>query len=158
MTSPIPHADQAPGRRAILRGAALLGLGGALAACGGGGSDPAAAAQPAAPAAPAKPAKLATAGGGTVLGATSEVPVGGGKIYKDELVVVTQPTKGNFKAFSATCTHTGCPVAEVSEGTINCFCHGSMYSISDGSVVKPPAPKPLPVKNIKVAGGKITLI
>ena len=47
----------------------------------------------------------AAGGGGTALGKTSEVPVGGGAIFKNEQVVVTQPAAGTFKAFSAVCTH-----------------------------------------------------
>ena len=41
--------------------------------------------------------------------------------------------------------------------TINCDCHGSKYSITDGSVVNPPAPKPLPPKTIKVDGDSLTV-
>ena len=61
--------------------------------------------------------------------ATSEVPVGGGVILEDADYVVTQPTKGEFKAFSKICTHQGCPVAEVTGGNINCKCHGSQFSV-----------------------------
>ena len=70
---------------------------------------------------------------------------------------MTQPTKGEFKGFSATCTHMGCTVDKVADGTIDCPCHGSKYSVTDAHVVHGPAPKPLPAKNIKVANGKITL-
>ena len=59
----------------------------------------------------------------------SAVPVGGGVILADEQVVITQPQEGVFQAFSAVCTHQGCVVSEVSDGTINCPCHGSRYSI-----------------------------
>jgi Rieske Fe-S protein len=72
-------------------------------------------------------------------------------------VVVTQPTKGEFKGFSAICTHMGCTVDKVADGTIDCPCHGSEYSVTDAHVVRGPAPKPLPAMNIKVANGKITL-
>src|SRR6188768_966913 len=71
--------------------------------------------------------------------ATSEVPVGGGVILEDANYVVTQPSKGKFKAFSKICTHQGCPVSAVSDGVIYCNCHGSQYSIKDGSVINPPA-------------------
>ena len=50
--------------------------------------------------------------------------------------MVTQPTEGDFKGFSAVCTHQGCLVANVDGGTINCTCHGSQFSIEDGSVVR----------------------
>src|SRR5438067_2348530 len=81
-----------------------------------------------------------------VLGTTADIPVGGGLIFAPNQVVVTQPVKGTFKAFSSICTHQSCPVASVAAGTINCDCHGSKYSISDGSVVRGPAPRPLPPK------------
>ncbi|TDO44838.1 nitrite reductase/ring-hydroxylating ferredoxin subunit [Kribbella sp. VKM Ac-2571] len=93
----------------------------------------------------------------TVLGKTEDIPVGGGKIFAPQRVVVTQPVKGTFKAFSSICTHQSCPVASVSGGTINCDCHGSKYSITDGSVKAGPAPRPLPLEQITVSGDDITL-
>src|SRR5215469_9367558 len=45
------------------------------------------------------------AGPGTTLAKTSDIPVGGGVIYANEHVVVTQPSAGTFKCFSSTCTH-----------------------------------------------------
>ena len=70
---------------------------------------------------------------------------------------MTQPKAGEFKGFSAICTHMGCTVDKIADGTIDCPCHGSKYSITDAHVVHGPAPKPLPVKNIKVANGKVSL-
>ena len=93
----------------------------------------------------------------TVLGKTGDIPVGGGLIFAPNQVVVTQPVKGTFKAFSSICTHQSCPVASVAGGTINCDCHGGKYSIKDGSVVHGPAPRPLPPKQITISGGAITL-
>jgi len=87
--------------------------------------------------------------------ATSEVPVGGGVVLKDADYVVTQPTEGEFKAFSKTCTHKGCPVAKVADGEIQCPCHGSRFSIKDGSVTNPPANKPLAEKGTTVSGSKV---
>jgi Rieske Fe-S protein len=94
---------------------------------------------------------------GQELAKTGDIPVGGGKIFNDEKVVVTQPKKGEFKAFSNICTHQQCPVANVKDGTINCTCHGSKYHITDGSVAHPPAPRPLPEKKITVEGNSIRL-
>jgi Rieske Fe-S protein len=99
----------------------------------------------------------ATAPANTVLGKTTDIPLDGGKIFDQRQVVVTQPAAGTFKAFSSICTHQSCPVASVAGGTINCDCHGSKYSIKDGSVVNGPAPKPLPPKQITVTGDAITL-
>ncbi len=90
-----------------------------------------------------------------MLVATKEVPEGGGIILSDEEVVVTQPTAGEFVAFSSICTHQGCPVSEVVDGTINCPCHGSKYAIADGSVVAGPAPSPLPPVEVAVDGKSV---
>ncbi|MFF6983985.1 Rieske (2Fe-2S) protein [Streptomyces sp. NPDC008343] len=95
---------------------------------------------------------------GQELASTSDIPVGGGTIFKDEKVVVTQPEQGEFKAFSAICTHQQCLVGSVSDGTINCPCHGSKFKITDGAVANPPATKPLPAKNIVVEGNSIRLV
>jgi Rieske Fe-S protein len=103
---------------------------------------------------PKKDAKLT----GMVLGAASEIPVGGGKIYTAAKVVVTQPTRGQYKAFSAVCTHVGCIMSEVANGTIDCPCHGSEFKITTGAVVTGPAPAPLPKKQIKIVDGKVVLL
>jgi Rieske Fe-S protein len=94
---------------------------------------------------------------GTLLGTASDVPVGGGMVYTAAKIVVTQPSKGVYKAFSAVCTHVGCLCNQVADGTINCPCHGSKFKITDGSVVAGPAPAPLPAKTVTVTGGKVYL-
>jgi Rieske Fe-S protein len=159
-----PQTDSLATRRGLLAGVGLAGLASAITACGAGSSSstpppginevtPASSAAAAAPAGGA-PASSAAA---DALASTSKIPVGGGMIFPGPLVVVTQPTAGDFKAFSAVCTHMGCIVNQVSNGTIDCPCHGSQYSISTGAVVAGPAPKPLPVKQIKVSGGSVFL-
>jgi Rieske Fe-S protein len=108
----------------------------------------------------AEPSAAASAGSSSAAGPLTvketDIPVGSGKIFPDAQTVVTQPKKGEFKAFSAVCTHQGCLVDAVTT-TINCPCHGSKYSLTDGSVVNPPAPKPLPPKTIKVSGDTLTV-
>ena len=89
------------------------------------------------------------------LALTSDVPAGGGKILADKKIVITQPRAGSFEAFSAVCTHQGCTVSSVSGGTINCPCHGSKFSVANGSVVAGPAPSPLAAVGIKVQGTSI---
>lgn len=151
-----PKAEPSAGntRRGLLLGAGLLGVAGVVAACGGDddGGD-----ETAQPPAGGNDSSAPAGGGAAVLAKTSDIPVGGGKIFKDKKVVVTQPTQGTFKAFSTTCSHQGCPVDSISGGTINCPCHGSKYKISDASVVGGPAPSPLKTKEIKVEGENITL-
>jgi Rieske Fe-S protein len=86
---------------------------------------------------------------------TSDVPVGGGVVLDRENIVVTQPKAGTFKAFTATCTHQGCQVVEVKNGTINCPCHGSRFKIADGSVAQGPATSALREIDITVTGSDI---
>jgi nitrite reductase/ring-hydroxylating ferredoxin subunit len=159
------HEDQASAsRRALLAGAgaacAVLATGcttynansgGLNGAPGGGGSASSALASGG-----GAPSSGGAGGGGAgVLATTSQVPVGGGTILSDQKVVLTQPAAGTFKGFSAVCTHQGCIVDAVSGGTIDCPCHGSRFSINDGSVVTGPAASPLPPVSIKVEGTSI---
>ena len=167
-TSPDPAAapespaseSPAPGlsRRAVVAGAGGVAAVGLLTACGGGSVATAPAPAPAAsaPAAPSAEPSAATSGGAT-LAAASSIPVGGGTVFADKDVVVTQPTAGEFKAFSATCTHQGCKVKSVADGVIVCPCHGSKFAIADGAVTAGPAKSPLPEKTISVEGDSILL-
>ena len=98
-----------------------------------------------------------TASKGTVLASTSEVPVDGCAVFAEQKVVVTQPTKGDFRAFSSVCTHQGCAVSPSTDGEIPCNCHGSRFSLEDGSVLNGPATSPLPEVKIAVKGDSITL-
>ena len=138
-------------RRHAIAGAATIGIGiPLLASCGSDSDDSAS------DGATTEPSG-STPTTSEPLAATSEIPVGGGTVFKDAKVVVTQPTEGDFKAYSATCTHQGCVVAAVEDGTINCPCHGSKFSIEDGSVTDGPAPEPLPAVELTVDGENISL-
>ncbi len=158
--------DTVPTRRTVLMGAGALGATCFLAACGtaqyGGsyGTNPNGSDYDPNPA-PAG-SKGADAGdddsggeaaGGTVLVAVDEVPEGGGVIKGN--YVITQPSQGKFKAFSKVCTHQGCDVNKVDGGVIKCPCHGSQFSIQDGSVQGGPAPRGLPATKVKVSGKNV---
>jgi Rieske Fe-S protein len=109
-----------------------------------------------APAASTSPSPGAAAPNGPpVLARTADIPIGGGKILTDKKIVITQPQAGSFHAFTAVCTHQGCTVDSVAGGTINCPCHGSRFSIANGSVVNGPATSPLAPVSIKVQGTSI---
>jgi Rieske Fe-S protein len=155
-------------RRAMFAGAGAAGAAAVLAACGTDDSDydpytgrPAnAGAETSAPPSEA-PSSEAPAEGeeqeSEGLAQTGEVEVGGGVVLGDQDVVVTQPTAGEWKGFSATCTHEGCTVTDVTNGTINCNCHGSKFSIADGSVVNGPAAQPLEERTVAVEDDWVVL-
>jgi Rieske Fe-S protein len=92
-----------------------------------------------------------------VVAAVADVPEGGGIVLEDDELVLTQPSPGQFRGFSAVCTHQGCLVAGVSDGSINCPCHGSMFDPDTGEVIAGPAPSALPERPIIVAGKDILL-
>jgi Rieske Fe-S protein len=159
-----PLRDGETTRRAALAGAGVAGVAGValLAGCSStsssaGGGMPAGGTTSGPPAAASSGAAAAGSGGGTALGSASEIPVGGGKVFTAAKVVVTQPSAGEYKGFSAVCTHQGCIVDQVANGTIDCPCHGSQFSIKDGSVVGGPAPSPLPAATVTVSGGQVKL-
>ena len=151
----------APRRRTLLAGVGAA-CAAALAGCARYNSNSGIAAAP--PASTSSAAAGSTASSGTgaaassgpaALTTTSQVPVGGGQILTAAKVVVTQPQAGTFKAFSAVCTHQGCIVATVANGTIDCPCHGSKFAIATGAVVNGPAASPLPPVSIQVQGTSI---
>lgn len=143
-------------RRNVIHGLAAAGVATPLlAACGSSGSNDATGTTTTQTS--PSPTSARSAGGGSGGIATSEIPVGGGKVFADQQIVVTQPKAGEFKAFSAVCTHQGCLVNKVESGTIDCPCHFSMYSIEDGSVKGGPAPRPLTEKTVTVTGSTLTV-
>ncbi|MFD9790163.1 Rieske (2Fe-2S) protein [Streptomyces sp. NPDC059070] len=153
-------SDQGPARRTVVAAVGGAGLAAALTACGGSddsGKAPASSGDGGTGGTGGTAGGGAAAAGGAVLAKTADIPQGGGKVFADQGVVVTQPTAGTFKAFSAVCTHQGCTVKDVAGGTINCPCHGSKYDPATGGVKAGPAPRPLPAKKIAVEGGTIRL-
>jgi Rieske Fe-S protein len=142
-------AARGPSRRQVLvGGGVIVAAAAATAACGSSGPSNSDAAP--------GPVDSAPAGSGASI-PTADIPVGGGEILTDQKVVITQPTAGTFKAFTAVCTHRGCVVASIVDAMIVCPCHGSTFSISDGSVTGGPAPAPLAPASITVSGDTITL-
>jgi Rieske Fe-S protein len=135
---PNPAPSPSVSRRTVLVGAGLAAVAlGGLSACGGDSPVP-------------------QGGSRAVSAKTSDIPVGGGTIFADAKTVITQPTAGTYKAFSSICTHAGCPVAEVTD-SINCNCHGSKFSLADGSVTAGPAQSPLPAKTVTVQGDRLAV-
>ncbi|MFF9864422.1 Rieske (2Fe-2S) protein [Streptomyces sp. NPDC013953] len=154
------QGSRAVARRTVVAAAGGAGLAAALTACGG--SDSTAESGAGAPAGGSAGTTGGSTGGttgggagGQVIAKTADIPEGGGKVFGQ--VVVTQPRAGEFKAFSAKCTHAGCAVKDVADGIINCPCHGSKFDAADGSVKAGPATTPLAAASITVEGDSIKL-
>lgn len=167
-TPPVHGEPDGPAvrRRTVLRAAGVGGAGVAgaagLAACGGSTTPPTTAGAP-----PSTPTSSTSSGSGTSGSSgggapsgtpvkTAAVPVGGGVINASALFVVTQPSAGQFKAFSATCTHQGCTVTRVENGFIDCPCHQSQFDITTGRPTSASqARSPLPAKTATVSGDSV---
>jgi nitrite reductase/ring-hydroxylating ferredoxin subunit len=154
MTTPHHHPTTGPSRRTVLASVGLAGVGvTALAGCSSAedaAGDAASSAKDAATDAATDAVKEAIS--------AATIPVGGGKIFGEQKVIVTQPTSGEFKAFSAVCTHQNCLLSEVADGMIKCSsCHHSEFDITTGAVTKGPATQALPEKSITVRGDGITV-
>jgi len=149
-----------PSRRIVFHGLTALGVAAVLAGCGGGDDGTGSTSDDTST--PSDNTSTPTGGkssGGTttqiVLAKTSEVPVGGGIILTDEKIVITQPTDGEFKAFSAVCKHQGFTVTSVEDDQIRCNHHGSVYDFESGDNIGGPAPAPLDPIEITVKRGNI---
>ncbi|MEU3985634.1 Rieske (2Fe-2S) protein [Streptomyces sp. NPDC026672] len=156
MTSASLNPAAGPARRTVMAAAGAAGLAVALTACGADDSTDSSGASGSGTTQDSNGSGGAGAGG-AALAKTSDIPEGGGKIFKDQGVVVTQPTAGTYKAFSSKCTHQGCAVSSIADGAIVCPCHGSQFSVEDGSVKKGPATQPLASAKVTVSGDEITL-
>jgi Rieske Fe-S protein len=92
--------------------------------------------------------------GRRLLASLASLPIGGGRVLGKDDVVLTRDDSG-VHAFSATCTHQGCTVTQVSDGRIRCPCHGSQFDARTGAPVVGPATRPLPPVPITVEGDSV---
>lgn len=140
-------------RRTVLATGGALGAAAVLAACGGGGTDGSGDSSPSSQA----PAVDPTDSGGEILGPVSAVSVGSGVVYDGPKVVVTQPSPGEIRGFTAVCPHQGCLVSEVTDNEILCPCHGSLFSAEDGAVLVGPATTGLAPVQVAVLDDQVVL-
>ncbi|MFG2556607.1 Rieske (2Fe-2S) protein [Streptomyces sp. NPDC048581] len=161
MTSESVQPVSKPSRRTVVAAVGAAGLAVALTACGSdddaSGSSTEQGAAGGGATTEAGGSSSEAGAGGAALAQTADIPEGGGKVFSDEKVVVSQPTAGDYKAFSTICTHRDCPMTDLQGDTLTCACHNSQFSVLDGSVKKGPATEPLAAKEISVAGDSITL-
>jgi len=148
------------GRRDALRAVGAVAIAGAsLTACGASADDAASGVESAASGAASAASGAASSAAGAMqdLAKKADIPVGGGMVIESAKVVITQPTAGEYKAFSAVCPHQGCTVSGVEDGTINCACHGSKFDIATGEVKQGPATSGLPTKSATVGADGISV-
>ncbi|GHH71552.1 hypothetical protein GCM10017673_25240 [Streptosporangium violaceochromogenes] len=131
-----------PTRRYVI-GAAAVACGAALTGCAAGKPGP---------------AVVPPGVKGKVIAQTADIPVGGGKVITKWKIVITQPSAGVFKAFTASCPHKGCAVGRVADGVIHCPCHGSEFAADSGKCLKGPAEAPLAEYALKVEGDGIVMV
>lgn len=141
------------GRRDVLVATGTVASGVFLAGCGGDAAEDASEAVQGA----SDAASTAVGEAASQLAAAADVPVGGGTVVQGAQVVLTQPTEGDFKAFSAVCTHQGCLVTDVRDGAIVCPCHGSRFDIATGDVIAGPATSGLPQKQVTLDGDGLSV-
>ena len=60
-------------------------------------------------------------------------------------------------ALSDRCSHRGCPLhlGQVNDLMLECSCHGSIFRLSDGGVVRGPATMPAPTYEVRCQDGKV---
>lgn len=140
------------GRRAAIAGAGAAAVGVVATACGSGGGSGSGSGGSGG----GQSSGLPEGAPGTVLGPVSDVPVGGGTVFPDQQVVVTQAAAGQFQGLSTVCPHQGCQVNAVRDGQVICPCHGSRFGL-DGAVLEGPAQSPLARRAVSVQGQNVTL-
>ena len=136
-----PKPESPPSRRAFLR-LALVGVASRyVGACSGGGGQ------------------SAESFGDVSAGNTSALTVGSIVAIPGAPAFVARDANGLY-AMTTTCTHAGCDLGtrgSVSNGEIQCGCHGSVFD-ANGGVVHGPAQSPLAHFAVTVdASGQITV-
>ncbi|GBC76689.1 Cytochrome b6-f complex iron-sulfur subunit [bacterium HR08] len=94
-----------------------------------------------------------------VAGRVNELPPNSGKIFKfgnKPGLLVRTPT-GEYKAFSAVCTHLDCIVQYRPDlRLIWCACHNGQYNLSGKNIAGPP-PRPLEEYAVNIRGEEIVV-
>jgi len=90
-------------------------------------------------------------------GKVSEINASGFKIFKfgNDPGILVKSGEGEYRAFSATCTHLDCTVQYRKDlRQIWCACHTGLYDLNGANVSGPP-PKPLTTYTVNVSGDDI---
>jgi Rieske Fe-S protein len=92
-----------------------------------------------------------------------KVPVTETRVFSSRwirvLEVMLDKAKIDLSAYSLSCTHQGCKIAEPDkEHVMGCPSHASAFKVSDGGVVKGPAKKPLLGVKLEVQDGNVMAV
>lgn len=88
----------------------------------------------------------------------SQIPPGTGKVAQAEgKVLALFNLNGTFYALDNRCTHVGGPLGEgtVEGNQVTCPWHGSVFNITTGEIVAPPARRPVATFPVRVEGNAI---
>jgi len=95
--------------------------------------------------------------GPAIVGKLEEFPAGSAKtvLINEKPVLVIRTTEGEFRAFSALCTHLQCVVGYSAErNRIECPCHQGVYSV-EGLNISGPPPRPLEELPVSINEGTV---
>ena len=84
------------------------------------------------------------------VGSLTDVPTNSARIVKfnKRPAVLIHTEQGQYKAFSAVCTHLGCTVQYGQDDQrLHCNCHGSVFDLNGKNVA---GPAPLPLQPLRV--------
>ena len=105
------------------------------------------------------PQLVESAENSVVAAKVSEVPPNSGKIFKfgNKPGILVHTAGGEFKAFSAVCTHLEC-IVQYKEDTkqIWCACHNGQYNLSGQNIGGPP-PRPLEEFKVNTRGDDVVV-
>ncbi|MFL5736527.1 MAG: Rieske (2Fe-2S) protein [Actinomycetota bacterium] len=83
-----------------------------------------------------------------------------GEIYRlrtGDADVAAARVDGAWLAFDNACTHHGCPLDDgvVDGATIECECHGSIFDLRTGAVLRGPATEPIRLHAAEIRHGRV---
>jgi len=105
------------------------------------------------------PKETAASAGSVVAGTLAEFPPNSAKIvrYGNRPAIVVHLASGEFRAFSAVCTHLQCTVQyRPDREQIWCACHNGTFDLTGRNIEGPP-PRPLDGFDVALRGDEIVL-
>ena len=105
------------------------------------------------------PQVIESAENSVVAAKKTEIPLNSGKIFKfgNKPGILVRTASGEFKAFSAVCTHLDCIVQyRPDTKQIWCACHNGQYNLSGKNIGGPP-PRPLEEFQVNTRGDDVVV-